>query len=64
MALADVPPGTVVTVAALPHLRGTVVRHGAMATVLRLEEPVEAAGKTLTRKVTVLWSGRTEVVPA
>lgn len=59
----EIPPGTAVRLAALPEIRGIVLRHGDMATLLRLEEPAEVAGKPITRRVTVLWSGQAEVVP-
>lgn len=63
MTLAQVEPGAEFTQPGC-GLRGVVVRHGEMGTVVRVGEPirVEVAGKAWYRKPeATIWSAATEV---
>jgi len=63
MRLADLPAGTAVAVTALPHVTATIVRHGPMATVVKLAPTTVTIGeRSFARSATVLWSANTDVM--
>lgn len=62
MRLADLPAGTAVALTALPQITATIIRHGEMATVVKLAaEPITIGARTFARASTGLWSGNADV---